>query len=87
MALLKEAGSLDVERINQLPIEEYMKEIGNLTIEQYKEYCSKTPINENHEPTRVVEVDYTLAEDMEINGTVILDDVLNNLRKKSIHKQ
>jgi hypothetical protein len=28
MALLKEDGSLDIERINQLPIEEYMEEIG-----------------------------------------------------------
>lgn len=87
MALLKGDGSLDIERINQLPIEEYMKEIGNLTIEQYKEYCSKTPIYENHNQTRVIEVDYTLEEDMERNGTAILDDVLNNLRKKSIHKQ
>ena len=36
MALLKEDGSLDAERINQLPLEEYKEEIGTLTEEQYK---------------------------------------------------
>ena len=47
MALLKEDGSLDIERINKLPIEEYIKEIGTLMEEQYKEYLSKLPINES----------------------------------------
>ena len=41
MALLKEDGTLDIERINQLPIEDYMKEVGNFTNEQRKEYYSK----------------------------------------------
>ena len=38
MALLKEDGSLDIERINQLPIEEYIQEIESLNEEQYKDY-------------------------------------------------
>ena len=45
MALLKEDGSLDIERINKLPLEEYMEEMGTLTQEQVKEYISKLPIN------------------------------------------
>ena len=80
MALLKEDGSLDVERINRLPLEEYEKEIGALTQEQYKEYVSKLPINESNEPIRAIEVDYTL-EDEFARGGVIAEDYLNNMRK------
>jgi hypothetical protein len=80
--LLKEDGSLDIERINKLPIEEYMEEIGNFTNEQRKEYYSKSPINESKEPARSVVVDYTLEEDIERNGSVLLDDLLNKMKKK-----
>ena len=52
MALLKEDGSLDIERINALPLEEYMQEMGTLTQEQVGEYLSKLPINETKEPVR-----------------------------------
>ena len=38
MALLKEDGSLDIERINKLPIEDYMEEIASLNKKQYNEY-------------------------------------------------
>lgn len=82
MALLKEDGSLDIERINALPIEEYMKEVGGLTNEQRKEYYSKTPINESQEPVRPVVVDYTLEEDIERNGGVILKDKINEMKKQ-----
>ena len=44
MALLKEDGSLDVERINKLPYEEKIHEISKLTREQVEEYFSKLPI-------------------------------------------
>lgn len=82
MALLKEDGSLDIEKINRLPIEEYMEVIGKMTNEEYKEYCSKTPINESNEPVHPIKVDYTMEEDIEKNGTVILGDFLNKLNKK-----
>ena len=82
MALLKEDGSLDIERINKLPIEEYMEEVSNFTNEQREEYYSKSPINESTEPVRSVTVDYTLEEDIEKNGTMLLDDLLNNLNKR-----
>lgn len=47
MALLKEDGSLDIERINKLPLEERMKEIGSFTREHFKEYISTIPIDES----------------------------------------
>lgn len=77
MALLKEDGSLDIERINNLPFEEYMEEMGTLTQDQVKEYISKLPINESNEPMQAVMVDYTLEE----NG-VDVEEYLNEMRKK-----
>ena len=77
MALLKEDGSLDIERINQLPIEDYMKEIGELTEEQYKEYFSKLPINEGKIPMHAIEVDYPMETDGED-----AEEFLNKQRKK-----
>ena len=81
MKYLKEDGSLYIERIDSLPLEEYMKVIGKLTQEQYKEYLSQLPLNESHEPMQAVVVDYTLEEDIERNGIVNADEVINNLLK------
>ena len=64
MALLKEDRSLDVERMNSLPLEEWMDEMGDLTQEQAEEYLSKLTINESNEPVRAIEVDYTLEEEL-----------------------
>lgn len=86
MALLKEDGSLDIERINSLPFEQYMDEMGTLTQEQVEEYLSKLPVNESKEPMRAVVVDYTLEEDLE-RGSVIAKDFINKMRKKYEKKQ
>lgn len=79
MALLKEDGSLDIERINNLPFEEYMDEMGTLTQEQVKEYVSKLPLNESNEPMRAIEVDYDFDDP---RSGFDVDEILNNLRKK-----
>ena len=81
MAFLKEDGSLDIERINSLPYEEYMDEIGRLTDEQFAEYLSKLPINESHGPMRAVWVDYTM-EDEYARGAVNLRDYLNKHKEE-----
>ena len=81
MALLKEDGSLDIERINNLPYEEYMDEIGRLTENQFAEYLSKLPINESHEPMRAVKVDYTMEDEYE-KGAVNLEDYLNKHKEE-----
>ena len=73
MALLKkEDGSLDVEHINKLPLEEYMDTIGDLSEEQYEEHLSKLPINESNEPIRVIKVDRPMG--------VNADDVINKIK-------
>ena len=84
MAFLKEDGSLDIERINKLPIEEYMEVIGDLTKEQYEYYQSKTPINEG--PTKVVEF-LPLYELIERGIGVDADIFLNNLREELKRKK
>lgn len=81
MALLKKDGSVDVERINQLPLEEYMKEIGVLNEEQYREYLATLPLNESKECTRAVEVNYTLEDDI-ARGSMLFEDLINKLRDK-----
>lgn len=85
MVFLKEDGSLDIERINKLPLEEYMDMMGDLTQEQVREYVTKLPINESKEPMKAVIVDYTLEEEIE-RGGVIAEDLINNLRKKRMRK-
>ena len=80
MALLKEDGNLDVDRINKLPLEEYMNAMGDLTQEQVKEYISKLPINESNEPMRAVMVDYPMEED-----GVDAEELINNLRNRHMN--
>ena len=80
MTLLKEDGSLDVERINKLPREEKIREIGKFTREQMNEYISQMPINESHCPLKVVKVDYKM-EDLLAKGSGTIDDIYNILMK------
>ena len=81
MALLKEDGSLDIEWLNSLPIDEFTKVYGQLTQEQEDEYCSKLPINESHGPAEAVIVDYSLEEELK-RGAAIATDFLNKQREK-----
>ena len=81
---LKEDGSLDIERINKLPIEEYIEVVGAFTQEQYKYYSSQLPnfINESyHGPAKAIVVDYTLEEELE-RGCLDLEVYLKNKRKE-----
>lgn len=82
MILLKEDGSLDIERINQLPIEEYMEVVGDFTQEQRKEYFSNQPINEEKGSVKVIIAESTLEEDIERRGMVNADEFLNKMREK-----
>ena len=77
MALLKEDGSLDVERINQLPYEEFMDAMGDLTREQVQEYLEKTPLYESNEPIQIIEVDYHMEED-----GVNFEELIKELRNR-----
>lgn len=77
MAYLKEDGSLDIERINSLPLREYMDAMGDLTQEQVEEYLSKLPFDESNEPMQASTVDWLTEEEL-----VDAEEFLNNQRKK-----
>lgn len=46
MVFLKEDGSLDIEYINKLPLEEHLRVVASLTNKKLKEYVSKNPTDE-----------------------------------------
>lgn len=78
MKYLKEDGSLDIERIQNLPYKEYLHEISNFTKEQYDEYVSKIPMNESQDtiiPIVVENVEEYLREGRYVNAW----DVINKL--------
>ena len=85
MALLKEDGSLDIERINKRPLEEYMEEIGGLNKEQRTEYWNKMSINKSRGRVQTILVDYTLEDDLN-RGAVIAVDFINKMRQKYEYK-
>ena len=80
MDILKQDGNLDIEKINNLPIEEYMKVIWGMPPEQYKEYLSSLPQpNESQEPYHPIIVDHDF---LERNGLVDADTFLEELKVK-----
>lgn len=81
MQYLKEDGSLDIEKIRNLPIEEKIKVLPTLTQEQKEEYWVKRPINEGKMGTQPVYVDYTLEDELK-NGAALALDFLKEMREK-----
>ena len=80
MKYLKEDGSLDVEIIKKLPLEEKKHIMSKLTRDQLKEYISYLPINESREPITPIKVDYSI-EDLLARGWGTLEDIYNILMK------
>ena len=62
MEYLKEDGSLDVERINKLPLEEHCKAVESLTEKQFKEYLSKKTIDVSGNAPRSTYTDKPMEE-------------------------
>lgn len=81
MVPLKDNGELDIERINELPLIEYMKVIGDLTEEQFNEYLSKSPVDESMEPVRAISIYYPI-EEIGVDAEIVID----NLRRKYMKK-
>ena len=73
MEYLKKDGSLDVERIRNLPLDERLHEIGRFTREQVEEYFSKCPVC--HGPIKPVKVDYKM-EDLLAKGWATSEQIL-----------
>lgn len=83
---LKEDGSLDIEGINNLPIEEYVDVVGKMTDKEYIEYSSIIPPDECKEPVRMIYVDYEFEDDKSgVDGEAFLNELIakNKLRLKN----
>ena len=97
MVYLKEDGSLDIDRIDKLPIKEYVKVIGDMTMEQYREYTSKADmtlaqyeeyisklqINERKEHLEEDDF-YSLNEVLERGIGFDLNEYLNNWKNETV---
>lgn len=82
MVFLKEDGSLDIERINALPLLECCDMLGDLTEAQVDEYFSATPINEMREPVQATKVDFTMEEAIQQGWMADAEEFLNKMRRK-----
>lgn len=72
----KEDGSLDVERIDQLPVEEHMRVLGEFTSKQMDEYLSRSSIIEDKNCPRNIIVDYSMEDEIERGTAVDIDKYL-----------
>lgn len=77
MSILKEDCGLDIDRINKLPLKEYMEEMATLTQEQVHEYVSKLPVNESNEPIQAISADFPIEEEW-----MDAEDVINRIGKR-----
>lgn len=74
---INEDGSLDMEKIRHLPIDEKMKVMGQMTQEQIDEYWSKIPICESQD----VSIKITGRYKMKDRGVDAVE-FLEKMRKK-----
>ena len=79
MVYLKEDGSLDIKRINSLPVNEYMDTLGSLTGGQLDEYLAKLPKDESPEPMSAIKVDFGFDDE---RSGVDADEYLEEKKKK-----
>lgn len=84
MVYLKEDGSLDIERIRKLPIEERAKMVSSFNDNQLKYYISKFPVNETQQPLKAVPVDYDFND---IRSGVDADEFFNKMKKMYLKRK
>lgn len=58
MLPLKEDGSLNIELIKKLPLDDYLEALGSFTHQQLQEYMSKLPEDRTGEPMIAHKVDF-----------------------------
>ncbi|MCH5345933.1 MAG: hypothetical protein J1E63_02415 [Muribaculaceae bacterium] len=85
MDFTKANVSMDMKNIAELPIEERMKYVDNLTTEQYHQYIqylTSKSINEGRKHTREIIVDYTMEDEIKKGTAIDLDEYLKRKRKE-----
>lgn len=81
MIPLKEDGKLDIDLIHQLPIEEYIEVIENLSSKQNDYYCSNLSPNDGFAHTKAIFVDYTMEDEI-ARGAVNIREYIKEKRTK-----
>lgn len=82
MALLKEDGSLDIERINKLPFEKRIDEISRLSSSQLNENVCKRLINKATAHRGPIKTKYSLEDEIKMGRIILAEDVLKIMREK-----
>ena len=83
MKILKEDGSLDIDVIKKLPIDQYLDQLGQLSYPQMLECISKLQqLNEAKKPIQPIKVDYGF--DDERSGVNLEEFIKNEKRKYGI---
>ena len=85
MIPLNEDGSLDIERIDALKIEEYTKVINSFTSKQRDYYYSHLPISDNHQHTVGVKF-HPMDEIIELGLGVDADTFLNKMHERYLKR-
>lgn len=81
-APLKPDGTLDIEYINQLPIEEYIEVISSLTDEQYAFFHSNKQVSKSCHHRKGMIVNYTMEDEIERGTGVLLSDFITKLKNE-----
>lgn len=87
MIPLKEDGSLDIECIDQLPVEEHMRVLGEFTSRQMDEYLSRSSIIEDKNCPRNIIVDYTMEDELKRGSGVDMDVFLKKMKAELEKKE
>lgn len=87
MVFLKDDGSLDLVRINRLPVEEHMKMLGELTDEQCDYYLSTLPDDDSSDCPRNIFVDYTLEDELKRGSVILKDYIAEKMEKYGIKRR
>lgn len=83
---LNEDGSLDIERLETLPIYDFIKVFGRLNTQQRKEFYSLQPDNDGTQHTKAVNF-YPLKEVLEKGLGVDIEDYLRHKRIELFQRQ
>lgn len=83
MIPLNEDGSLDIERVHNLPLDLRVKVISKLSESQFLSYMSFSRLYKLGKlPVRAITVDYTMGEDIARGNGVEAFGFLETMRKK-----
>lgn len=86
MVFLKEDGSLDIERIDKLSIEEHMTMLEEFTSKQMNEYLSRCSINEDNNCPRNIIVDYTMEDELKRGSGIDMDIFLKKMKDEYLKR-